>query len=135
MAASPPQTQAQWRTGVLLALGGLVLWLLYSLSITLHQTEKIRKEIYAIEAQNEALREDILQKEQYLSYLQTPERITKEAKAQLGRMEAGEEVIVIHRQSPSYLQQATLERSPIPEEIESLRERTIPEKWRALFFG
>jgi len=89
-------------------------------------------EIDAIRRQNEKNLEIIEQKKSELEYLQTPQRIDKEAKLQLGRKQAGENVVVLIREKMDILPSSVEDRT-----IEHVQrdDITILDKWRWVFFG
>ena len=120
-------------TSVMLGMMAIVLWLLYSLAVTIHQTSKIRSELTLIEDQNEVYATEIKEKERLLSYLSTTERITKEAKTQMGRKESGEKVIVFIEDDLNLIQRD--EEVFSPARTVNRREMSMPEKWRHMFFG
>ena len=79
---------------LLLGVFSIIFFLLYSLASFLHESRKINAEIEAIRQENNAKVADISEKKQYLEYLQTPERIEKEAKIQMGKKRPAEKVLV-----------------------------------------
>ncbi len=105
----------------------MVVWLLYSLGTYFHKTLKFHAEVEAIELQNTEMAAEIIQKQRYIEYLKTPQRIDKEAKTQLGRKQAGEQVLVFVDERPELLQAVS---APAPEDI--TLELTILEKWALL---
>lgn len=106
----------------------LVFGLLYALANFVHESQKINHEIDLIRAENERSQLDIDQKTQQLSYLNTEERIEKDAKTQLGRKRIGEEVLVIVDETPI--------RFPIttPGTLPTLQSRTPLQTWKWMFW-
>jgi len=107
-------------------------WLLYQIGLFLHESSKISSEIEDIRQANLTLERDILEKKAYLDYLQTPQRIEKEAKIQMGKKLPGEKVLVFVEESidllPTEAKQQARQRIYTPE---------VPnwQKWRWVFFG
>jgi len=119
-----------------LTLGGMFLaifWLLYSLGSFLHESQKIEEEINLIQKQNKGTQEEIQEKERYLSYLKTPQRVDKEAKMQMSRKLPNEQVIVFVEDKMDILPEETtnenIEVITLPTEVAPL------DQWRWLFFG
>lgn len=79
---------------VLLGIFGVIFYLLYALASFIHESEKINQEIESIRLTNEKLENKILEKKDKVEYLQTTERIEKEAKTQLGKKRVNEKVLV-----------------------------------------
>jgi cell division protein FtsB len=79
---------------VLLGIFGVIFYLLYALASFIHESEKINQEIESIRLTNEKLENKILEKMDKVEYLQTTERIEKEAKTQLGKKRVNEKVLV-----------------------------------------
>lgn len=107
-------------------------WLLYQVGLFLHESRKISHEIEQIRDSNLALERDIEQKKAYLEYLQTPQRIEKEAKIQMGKKLAGEQVLVFVEEQIDLL--------PTEEKQQARQRIYTPEvpnwqKWQWLFFG
>ncbi len=70
-----------------------IFFLLFQLANFLHEQQKINHEIELIREQNQAVESELLTKEQQLEYLNTPQRVDKEAKIQMGKKQPGEEVL------------------------------------------
>ena len=107
-------------------------WLLYQIGLFWHESQVINGEIDQIRQANLTLEREIEDKEDYLAYLQTPQRIEKEAKIQMGKKLPGEKVLVFVEETTPLLptEQKQAERLKIytPE---------VPnwQKWRWIFFG
>lgn len=106
----------------------LVFGLLYLLANFVHESQKINHEIELIRTENERSQLDIDQKTQQLSYLNTEERIEKDAKTQLGRKRTGEEVLVIVNETPVRLPTAA------PGALPTLQSRTPIQTWKWMFW-
>ncbi len=107
-------------------------WLLYQIGLFLHESRKISHEIDQIRQNNLALEREIAEKEAYLEYLKTPQRIEKEAKIQMGKKLPGEQVLVFVEEAvellPTEQKQQQRQRIYTPE---------VPnwQKWQWVFFG
>ncbi|MCF7846835.1 MAG: hypothetical protein K9M51_02145 [Candidatus Gracilibacteria bacterium] len=108
--------------------------LLYSLASFLHESQKINREIEAIHEENQKALAIIEEKKQQLQYLETPQRVDKEAKIQMGRRQEGENVLV-------FLEDPLLPMLPSELSVQQFEDlvtsSTVPafEKWNLLFFG
>ena len=71
----------------------VIFFLLFQLANFLHESQKISHEIGLIREQNMTVHSELKSKEQQLSYLNTPQRVDKEAKMQMGKKQPGEEVL------------------------------------------
>jgi len=106
----------------------VVFGLLYSLANFVHESQKINHEIELIRTENERSQLDIDQKTQQLSYLDTEERIEKDAKTQLGRKRPGEEVLVIVDETPVKIPVSN------PGTLPTIQSRTPLQTWHWLFW-
>lgn len=73
----------------------VIFFLLFQMANFLHESQKINYEIELIREQNLGVDVELVIKEQQLAYLQTPQRLDKEAKMQMGKKQAGEEVLIL----------------------------------------
>lgn len=71
-----------------------IFFLLFHLANFLHESQKINNEIDQIRAQNTEAKEELLEKKQQLKYLETTQRVDKEAKMQMSKKLPGEDVLV-----------------------------------------
>lgn len=110
----------------------VIFWLLYSLASFLHESRKIQKEIDAIRQQNESSLQDIEVKKRQLEYLQTPQRIDKESKMQMGKKQAGEQVLLFIEEKLDILPTKTEKRK---EEQVVRSDVPILDKWKWVFWG
>lgn len=107
-------------------------WLLYQIGLFLHESRKISHEIDQIRDSNLTLEREIAEKADYLEYLETPQRIEKEAKIQMGKKLEGERVLVFVEETvdllPTEQKQQARQRLYTPE---------VPnwQKWQWIFFG
>jgi len=107
-------------------------WLLYQIALFLSESRKISDEIEQIRQSNLVLEREINEKEAYLAYLETPQRIEKEAKIQMGKKLPGEQVLVFVEETidllPTEKKQLERQRIYTPE---------VPnwQKWQWVFFG
>jgi len=107
-------------------------WLLYQIGLFLHESRKISSEIDEIRDANLSLEREIAEKEDYLAYLQTPQRIEKEAKIQMGKKLPGEQVLVFVEE--------TIDLLPTEQKQQERQRLFTPEvpnwqKWQWVFFG
>lgn len=79
---------------LLLGVFAFAFFLLFNLANFLHESQKINHEIDTIRAQNVAAREELREKELQLKYLETSQRVDKEAKMQMSKKLPGEQVLV-----------------------------------------
>lgn len=79
---------------LLLGIFCVIFYLLYALASFIHESEKINREIDSIRVTNENLTQEITDKKAKIEYLQTTQRIEKEAKTQLGKKRINEKVLV-----------------------------------------
>ena len=118
--------QVLWLLGLLL----FILFLVYQLGSFLHEPRKINAEIEKIRTQNEKNLAEIERKKQELLYLETPQRIDKEAKIQMKKKQEGEKVLVLVEEKLEILP------PPNPESIRDLPPEIPPiEKWKWLLFS
>ncbi|HEY5714640.1 MAG TPA: septum formation initiator family protein [Candidatus Gracilibacteria bacterium] len=109
----------------------VIFWLVYSIGSFLHESKKISNEIQAMKEANAEIKAGIETKKLELAYLQTPQRIEKEAKMQMGKKQPGEQVLVFIEDRITLL----------PSEIKQLKPKeillkvSIPQKWKWVFFG
>ncbi|MCF7812621.1 septum formation initiator family protein [Candidatus Gracilibacteria bacterium] len=110
----------------------IIFWLLYSLASFLHESRKIEQEIDAIRAQNEKALQEIELKKRRLQYLQTPQRIDKEAKMQMGKKQPNENVLIFIEEKLDILPTKTEQRQK-----EQIVREDVPiiDKWKWVFFG
>ena len=71
-----------------------IFFLLFQLANFLHEQQKINHEIELIRDQNLVVESELRVKAQQLNYLNTPQRVDKEAKMQMGKKQPGEDVLV-----------------------------------------
>lgn len=115
----------------LLAIFIIIFWLLFSLASFWHQSAKIQAEINTIKETNEAKLGEINEKKRYLEYLNTPQRIDKEAKMQMGKKQPNENVLIfIENELPIMPSTETITKREIKE-----LDIPIVEKWKWLFLG
>lgn len=116
----------------LLALFAAALWLLYSLTAFWYNNQKINDEIEAIRMENESNMEKIEEKKRRLEYLQTQQRIDKEAKMQMNRKQEGEKVLILIEEKMDIIPTATADRT-----AEDIQKESVPtlDKWKWIFFG
>jgi len=105
-------------------------FLLYSLANFLHESQKINHEIDKIRAQNIVAREELREKEQQLKYLETSQRVDKEAKMQMSKKLPGEEVLVFVKDQS--IQDALLGAAQLA--LPQPLQRTPLEQWKWVFF-
>jgi cell division protein FtsL len=110
----------------------VLFFLLYAIGKYLHESSKIQAEIEEIKNTNKKLAQELEDKKVELKYLQTPQRLEKEAKMQLGKKLPGEKVIVFVEEKPEIL---------LPTEIKQIKRKKIKEpevenwkKWQWVFF-
>ena len=103
--------------------------LLFQLANFLHEQQKINHEIELIRDQNRAVEVELLSKEQQLEYLNTPQRVDKEAKMQMSKKQAGEEVLIFVGE-PS-LTDRTL--GAVISVLPQVENRTPLQQWRWVF--
>ena len=103
--------------------------LLFQLANFLHEQQKINHEIELIRDQNRAVEVELLSKEQQLEYLNTPQRVDKVAKMQMGKKQAGEEVLIFVGE-PS-LTDRTL--GAVISVLPQVENRTPLQQWRWVF--
>ncbi len=117
----------------LVAVFGIIFWLLYSLASFLHESKKIHHEIDAIRLQNEQNLVEIEEKKQRLEYLRTPQYVDKEAKMQMGKKQPGEQVLVFIEEKLPILPSEL----PAAQQKEFVLRPDVPviEKWKWLLFG
>ncbi len=72
----------------------VIFWLLFSLANFLHESQKINHEIDQIRAQNLSVQEELQEQKRQLLYLETSQRVDKEAKMQMSKKMPGEQVLV-----------------------------------------
>ncbi len=115
---------------ILVGIFVIVFSLLYSLGSFFHESRKINNEISYIRLSNKKTREEIEKKKKYLEYLQTKERIDKEAKMQMGKKLPGEHVLVFVEEK--------LDITPTDFSLKTKKQiKNVPivEKWKWLFWG
>ena len=107
-------------------------WLLYQIGLFLHESQKISSEIDQIRQANLDLERDIAEKQAYLQYLQTPQRIEKEAKIQMGKKLPGEQVLVFVEETIDLLPTEKKQ-----QERQRVRAPEVPnwQKWQWIFLG
>lgn len=104
--------------------------LLFQLANFLHEQQKINHEIELIRDQNRAVEVELLSKEQQLEYLNTPQRVDKEAKMQMGKKQAGEEVLIFVGE-PSLTDRAL---GAVMNVLPQVENRTPLQQWRWVFW-
>ncbi|MBT6831987.1 hypothetical protein HN954_05185 [bacterium] len=120
---------------LLLGLFVMILLLMYSLASFLHENQKINREIEAIQYENEKTLAEIEEKKQQLEYLETPQRVDKDAKMQMGKKLPGENVLVFLEEiAPLTLLPGELSSKKFHELLHDPMIAPI-EKWKYLFFG
>lgn len=116
---------------VILGIFAIIFGLLYGLASVLHKDKKIKMEIARITAQNQQYIQEIDERKRYLEYLNTPQRIDKEAKIQMARKQPGEKVLVFVEEK--------LDIVPLPKKpsLSRIQEPDVPnwKRWRWRFFG
>lgn len=107
-----------------------IFFLLYNLANFLHESQKINNEIDQIRAQNAAAKEELQEKKQQLDYLETTQRVDKEAKMQMSKKLPGEKVLVFV--GDENFQRAALgaAKLALPQPLT----RTPLQQWKWLFF-
>lgn len=110
----------------------IIFWLLYNLGSFWSENKKITSEIEEIQKENEQSLLKIEEKKKRLEYLQTPQRIDKEAKMQMNRKQEGEEVLILIEEKIDIIPSRTEDRTQ-----EDIEQESIPilDKWKWLFFG
>ena len=109
---------------------GAIFWLIYLIAAAVHRDFKIKKEIAAIELQNEKWENLRAEKLRKLRYLQTDERVEKEAKILLKKSRPGEKKITFIDEKLEILPpMREMKKSEIAAEKIS-----IPQKWQWIFF-
>jgi len=116
---------------LMLSIFGLIFGLLYGLASVLYKDKKIKNEIARITEQNQEYIREIEDKKRYLEYLNTPQRIDKEAKIQMGRKQPGEKVLVFIQEK--------LDIVPLPKKptLHRIQEPDVPnwKRWQWRFLG
>ncbi len=107
-----------------------VFFLLFHLANFLHESQKINHEIDTIRAQNVVAREELREKEQQLQYLETSQRVDKEAKMQMSKKLPGEKVLVFVGDTSFKRTILGAAQLAIPQPLI----RTPLEQWKWLFF-
>ena len=97
-----------------------------------HESRKINNKIESIRRENTEALAEIKQKEEYLEYLKTKERIDKEAKMQMGKKLPGEQVLVFVEEKLEILPPDFSKESNKNPQIANI---PLIEKWKWLFFG
>ncbi len=108
----------------------IVFWLLYSLANYWHESSKIRAEIDAIHQTNERNLLEIEEKKAYLEYLESPQRIDKEAKILMRKKQPDEKVLVVIEEKIDILPPDSIPEMGLEFVSSSL---SIPEKWKWVF--
>lgn len=116
----------------LVALFLAISWLLYNLSVFWYENQKISDEIEAIRLENEENLIKIEEKKRRLEYLQTQQRIDKEAKMQMNRKQDGEKVLILVEEKVDIIPSDTTARTQ-----EDVQKDSVPifDKWKWIFFG
>lgn len=118
---------------LLIGIFAVIFSLLYALASFLHEKQKIDNEILAIREENQKYLLEIEEKERYLEYLKTPQRIDKEAKIQIGKKQPGEQVLVFIEQSQIKSLEDTIKTEVELFDPAQIQEPTISEKWIKFF--
>lgn len=110
----------------------MIFWLLYNLGSFWYTNKKINEEIETIQLENEENLAKKREKEKQLEYLQTPQRIDKEAKMQMNRKQEGEEVLILIEEKIDIIPSRTDHRTK-----KDIQQEVVPiwDKWKWLFFG
>jgi hypothetical protein len=108
----------------------VIFLLLFSLANFFHESQKINHEIEQIRVQNSMTREELQEKERQLMYMETSQRIDKEAKMQMSKKLPGEQVLVFVGDSSVQRENLGAARLALPKP--SLR--TPLQQWKWLFF-
>jgi cbb3-type cytochrome oxidase subunit 3 len=110
----------------------IIFWLLYNLASFWYENKKITNEIEEIQLENENNTQKIEEKKKRLEYLQTPQRIDKEAKMQMNRKQEGEEVLILIEEKIDIIPSRTKNRTE-----EHVQKEFVPifDKWKWIFFG
>jgi cell division protein FtsB len=107
-----------------------IFFLLFHLANFLHESQKINNEIDQIRAQNAAAKEELLEKKQQLEYLETTQRVDKEAKMQMSKKLPGEDVLVFVGEKNFQRQSLGAAQLALPQPLT----RTPLQQWKWLFF-
>ena len=122
----------------MILLGGIFLvifWLLYSLGSFFYENQKRQEAIELIREQNERTTQEIDDKKRYLAYLQTEQRIDKEAKMQMNKKQPNEEVLVFVEEKLDFIASETLLGGGNAVDPLILENVAPIERWKWLLFG
>lgn len=108
----------------------LIFWAIFSLADFFHESQKIDYEIDQIRVQNADIENELEEKERQLLYLETPQRVDKEAKMQMSKKLPGEEVLVFVGDISSQRDSLGAAQMALPQP----QVRTPFEQWVWLFF-
>ncbi len=115
---------------LLVAVFIFIFWAIFSLANFFHESQKINYEIDQIRMQNAKIEQELAEKERQLLYLDTPQRIDKEAKMQMSKKLPGEEVLVFVGTPEA--QESALGAAQLA--LPQPKSRTPFEQWLWLFF-
>jgi hypothetical protein len=107
-----------------------IFFLLFNLANFLHESQKINYEIAQIREQNISAREELREKKLDLEYLETPQRVDKEAKMQMNKKLPGEQVLVFVGDKNFERESLGAAQMPLLQPIA----RTPLQQWKWLFF-
>ncbi len=108
----------------------IIFILLFSLANFYHESQKINDEIEQIRVQNAMARAELQEKERQLRYMETAERIDKEAKMQMSKKLPGEEVLVFVGNSTEQQNNLGAAQLALPQPLS----RTPLQQWKWMFF-
>ena len=115
---------------LLVGVFGLIFWSFFSLANFLHESQKINYEIDQIRVQNTEIQDELQEKEQQLLYLETTQRVDKEAKMQMSKKLPGEEVLVFVGEMSTQQRNLGAAQLALPQP----QSRTPLQQWAWLFF-
>ena len=107
-----------------------IFFLLFELANFLHESQEINNEIDQIRAQNEAAKEELQEKKQQLEYLETTQRVDKEAKMQMSKKLPGEDVLVFVGKTGFQRKALGAAQLALPQPLS----RTPFQQWKWMFF-
>lgn len=107
-----------------------IFFLLFNLANFLHESQKINNEIDQIRAQNTAAKEELQEKKQQLKYLETTQRVDKEAKMQMSKKLPGEDVLVFVGETGFQKKALGAAQLALPQPLT----RTPLQQWMWMFF-
>lgn len=107
-----------------------IFFLLFQLANFLHESQQINNEIDQIRAQNSSAKEELIEKQQQLKYLETAQRVDKEAKMQMSKKLPGEKVLVFVGSDSFRKKILGAAQLALPQPLS----RTPFQQWKWLFF-